>query len=78
MKKKLTGLALMMMASAMMNPLFKHQTITTPNSPQRNDYNLPKWKVGKHYIYAKNAKDALKYAKKRGLWDGKSYPLSIV
>ena len=29
---------------------------------------LPRWDVGGHIIYAKNEKDALKYAKKRGLF----------
>jgi hypothetical protein len=58
--------------------LYRKQTITTPSVPQISHYNLPKWKVGKHYIYAKNAKDALKYAKKRGLWNGKSCPITVV
>lgn len=78
MKKVISGLALMMMGSAMMNPLFKYQTVTTPLFLQRSEYNLPKWKIGKHYIYAKNVKDALKYAKKRGMWDGVSQPVKVM
>ena len=31
-------------------------------------HSLPKWKVGEYIIFAKNEKDAIKYAKKRGIW----------
>lgn len=81
MKKPLTLLAGMMMAQALINPysnLYSKQTVTTPKGSIRSTYNLPLWTVGKHKIYAKNPKDALKYAKKRGIWDGKSYPMRVI
>lgn len=48
------------------------------SSPKRSTYNLPQFKVGKHLFYAKNEKDALKYAKKRGMWDGVSQPVRVM
>lgn len=36
--------------------------------PYQKPKSLPRWKVGETIIYAKNEKDAIKYAKKRGVW----------
>ena len=44
----------------------------TPRTDNTKPYpqakSLPKWKVGETIIHAKNEKDAIKYAKKRGVW----------
>lgn len=37
-----------------------------PSYPTRRD--LPRWDINGHVIFAKDAKTAEKYAKKRGLW----------
>lgn len=63
-----------LLASAMMmaaagndgKMLFDTGTRTVPSYPARRD--LPCWDVNGHVIYAKDAKTAEKYAKKRGLW----------
>lgn len=34
----------------------------------KSNKDLPKWKVGEHTIFAKDANTAKKYAKRRGLW----------
>lgn len=39
-----------------------------PEKPFRKSKGLPKWKIGDFVVYAKNAKDAVKYAKKRGCY----------
>lgn len=36
--------------------------------PYPGNKSLPRWKVGENFIFAKNEKDAIKYAKKRGLY----------
>lgn len=38
--------------------------------PERNaaKSNLPAWKIGESVIHARNERDAVKYAKKRGVW----------
>ena len=38
------------------------------SNPYPKKASLPKWKVGENYIFAKNESDAIKYAKKRGLY----------
>ena len=43
------------------------RTYTTERKDSK-PYNLPKWNVGGHIIYAKDEKTAIKYEKKRGLW----------
>lgn len=74
MKNYLNYLTLLFMGGVMMNPFNSKETIITPKSPVKQTYSLPMWVVGKYKIFAKNEKDALKYAKKRGLWDGVSQP----
>lgn len=53
-------------------------TVTGTGHHKSFKTDLPTWIIGKHKIHAKNPKDALKYIKKRGLWDGKSYPMRII
>lgn len=62
-------LAMAMAAAAgMCDSSFQHLPVdNTPPYPEKKS--LPKWDVGGHTIYAKNEKDALKYAKKRGLFE---------
>ena len=36
--------------------------------PYPKPKSLPKYRVGENFIHAKDAKTAIKYAKKRGLW----------
>jgi len=74
--KNVKFVALLAALSAMngfKNPMFSK----IESSPKRSAYNLPQFKVGKHLFYAKNEKDALKYAKKRGMWDGFSMPVLV-
>lgn len=60
-------LAMAMAAAAgMTDSPFQHLPVdNTPPYPK--PYSLPKWDVGGNTIFAKNEKDAIKYAKKRGL-----------
>ena len=81
MKSRLPHIGFMYLALAMNyvynDPFGSKKTITIPKSSVHQEYSLPLWKVGKHKIYAKNSKDALKYTKKRGLLDGVSMPIAI-
>lgn len=70
-------MSLAMMSVLMSDPYYSERTVTTPKYPTTNKHNLPLWRVGKHKVFAKNENDALKYAKKRGLWDGISKPVLI-
>lgn len=74
----------MTMACALANPHLEptnfynsNRLLGTDNKSTKSHYDLPTWKVGKHLIHAKNSKNALKYIKKRGLWDGESLPILI-
>lgn len=37
-----------------------------PINKDKNKY--PRWKIGDSFVFAKDVRDAEKYAKKRGLW----------
>ena len=54
------------MASAYDKKIFDTGTRIVPSYPTRRD--LPRWDIGGHIIFAKDAKTAEKYAKKRGFW----------
>ena len=58
----------MLMASAYNQKLFDTGTRIVPSYPTRRRRDLPCWDVNGHVIFAKDAKTAEKYAKKRGLW----------
>ena len=62
----LLATAMMMEAAANDKPIFDTVTRTVPRYTTRRD--LPRWDVNGHVIFAKDAKTAEKYAKKRGLW----------
>ena len=55
-----------MMASAFDKKIFDTGTRIIPDYPTRQD--LPRWDVNGKVIFAKDAKTAEKYAKKRGIW----------
>ena len=79
MKQKNVRLAAFYLAAwAAMNGFKNTMFNKIESSPKRSIYNLPQFKVGKHLFYAKNEKDALKYAKKRGMWDGVSQPIRVM
>lgn len=66
-KFQLLTTAAIMMAAASAKQLFDTGPSKVYVKPiQRKD--LPCWKVNGHVIFAKDAKTAEKYAKKRGLW----------
>lgn len=63
----LLATAMMMMAAAGNDKkIIDTETRIVPSYQPRRD--LPCWDVNGHIIYAKDAKTAEKYAKKRGLW----------
>ena len=62
----LLATAMMMAAAGNDKKIFNTGTRTVPSYPTRRD--LPRWDVNGHVIFAKDAKTAEKYAKKRGLW----------
>ena len=64
---QLLAAATMMMAAATDKQLFDTGPSKIYVKPiQKHD--LPRWDVNGHVIFAKDAKTAEKYAKKRGLW----------
>ena len=62
----LMATAMMMAAACTDKKIFDTGTRIVPSSPTKRD--LPCWDVNGHVIFAKDAKTAEKYAKKRGLW----------
>lgn len=62
----LLALGMMMAAADNDKKIFDTGTRIIPSYPTRRD--LPRWDVNGHIIFAKDAKTAEKYAKKRGLW----------
>ena len=66
-KFQLLATAAMMMAATSDKQLFDTGPSKIYVKPiQKHD--LPRWDVNGHIIFAKDAKTAEKYAKKRGLW----------
>lgn len=61
------GAMLMELASAYDKKLYDTGT-STAQTKKTTKYDLPRWGVNGHVIFAKDAKTAEKYAKKRGLW----------
>lgn len=75
MKKYLALAAMMAMAAEPNNVHFNYHHVN--NTPlYRPGKGLPAWKVGKYIIHARNEKDVIKYAKKRGLYNGET-PIKI-
>ena len=66
-KQQLLMAALYAAATPWDHPLYATRRREKPK-PEPAPKSLPRWDVGGHVIYAKNEKDALKYAKKRGLF----------
>lgn len=64
---KKIALLTIMMAAGMGSPFMYSGERRRPAEP-KPEKGLPRWNVGGHVIYAKNEKDALKYARKRGLY----------
>lgn len=62
----LMATAIMLAAAGNDKRIFDTGTRIVPSSPPKRD--LPRWDVNGNVIYAKDAKTAEKYAKKRGLW----------
>ena len=58
--------AMMMAAACYDKKIFDTGTRIVPSHPTKRD--LPRWDVNGTVIFAKDAKTAEKYAKKRGLW----------
>lgn len=58
--------AMMMAAAGNDKKIFDEGTRNVPSYPTKRD--LPRLDVNGHVIFAKDAKTAEKYAKKRGLW----------
>lgn len=70
-------MAILLSSALMMtDPYRNYGSYSRVNNTPSFKADLPLWQVGKSKIYAKNQKDAIKYAKKRGLWDG-SEPIKI-
>lgn len=75
MKGYLALAALMAMAAESNNGHFNYRHVD--NTPSyRPGKGLPAWHVGEYIIHARNEKDAIKYAKKRGLYNGET-PIKI-
>ena len=73
--KKYLALAVLGAMAAESNEHFYYHHVD--NTPQyRPGKGLPAWKVGENIIHARNEKDAIKYAKKRGLYNGET-PIKI-
>lgn len=62
----LLAAAMLMAAASNDKRFFDTGTQIVPSYPTSRD--LPRWDVNGHIIFAKDAKTAEKYAKKRGLW----------
>lgn len=62
----LLATAMMMAAAGNDKKIFDTGTRIVPSYPTRRDF--PRLDVNGHVIFAKDAKTAEKYAKKRGLW----------
>lgn len=77
MKKYLALAALMAMAVESNNGHFNYRHVD--NTPSyRPGKGLPAWKVGENIIHARNEKDAIKYAKKRGLYKDGDTAIKII
>lgn len=75
MKKQLAMLAILgAMIYRDARPTLPKDTTYRPKSETGGRYNLPKWDFEGNIIFARNEKEAVKRAKKRGHWrDGMSY-----
>lgn len=69
MRNSLYLLAGMMAMAAQGDRIFDTPKRQSRYIPTRSNKDLPAWKVGGHVIHAKDEKTAIKYAKKRGLWN---------
>lgn len=68
-KNKALLLTLALAMAAQGDPsIYAPEKLPDNSKPYPKNKSLPAWDVGGHIIYAKNEKDALKYAKKRGLF----------
>ena len=67
MKKKFMSYAIFMAAAAAAQPDF-YTGASRGYAKKMTKQDLPRWNVGGQIIFAKDAKTAEKYAKKRGLW----------
>ena len=56
------------MLAGSVNPQPPKDTTYRPEAETSGRYNLPKWNVGDSVIFARDEKEAVKRAKKRGLW----------
>jgi len=65
--KKLLSLAAFA-ALAADNSFYMSEPRIDNTKPYNKGKSLPRWKVGENTIYARNESDAIKYAKKRGLY----------
>ena len=73
--KKYLALAALAAMAAESNEHFNYRHVD--NTPSyKPGKGLPAWGVGKYIIHARNEKDAIKYAKKRGLYNGET-PIKI-
>ena len=66
--KKTIFMAAAMAALAGMGNDFYSGKRHSEGKPYPKPASLPRWRVGEHILFAKNAADAEKYARKRGLW----------
>lgn len=64
----LLATTMMMAAAAHDKGILDAVTRSVPSYPTHPRRDLPRWDVNGHVIFAKDAKTAEKYAKKRGLW----------
>ena len=72
MKETIRRTAFLAAAAAMSNEVAEYfdtgRRHTHTERPYHRPADLPRWRVGDHILFAKNAADAEKYARKRGLW----------
>ena len=71
MKKRLAALAFPLLALAgggELPPSMYRESPKGTGKPLREKNTLPVWKVGRGRVHARNEREAVKYAKKRGLW----------
>lgn len=76
MKKYLALAALAAIAAESQSSIYAGTNRVDFSKPYPKKTSLPAWKIGEYIIHARNEKDAIKYAKKRGLYNGET-PIKI-